>query len=53
MTSLSILLPDSMPSAYDTLYLSGAGSRRKYSLGLSAAPETGRPLRRVGAVGFG
>ena len=40
-TSIPILLPDAMPSDYDALYPSGAGSRREYSIGLAAAPDCG------------
>src|ERR1700752_4634086 len=40
-TTLPILLPDAMPSDYDALYPSGAGSRGEYSIGLAAAPDCG------------
>jgi hypothetical protein len=40
-TSIPVLLPDTMPSDYDALYSSGAGSRREYSIGLAAAPGCG------------
>jgi hypothetical protein len=40
-TSIPVLLPDTMPSDYDALYPSGAGSRRAYSIGLAAAPDCG------------
>jgi hypothetical protein len=40
-TPVPILLPDRMPSEFEALHPSGAGSRTGYSIGLASAPDCG------------
>ena len=52
-TSIPILYPDTMPSDFDKIYVAGGGSKKEYSLSLSAAPN-GKYLRLTAkALGTG